>query len=198
MHLLLAVVATSALIRGESPKLGPLVLKRFLPFGAGVLVVPAMVAATYAHWGTLDKLFYDMFVLPRQLDDYYHGVQAPPRVLALTVIAAAAACTAGMLVAARRYRSATAAGVGAASALVLAWLKFGPGGFSTWDATLWARSLDAYGGVGPFAIGSAAIAAAAPQILSRRSTPRGVEIETVILVAIVLVLQFSCAPDLSS
>jgi hypothetical protein len=188
IHVLIAMVAIAALRRGEAPDLRRLCVRGGLPFGTGALVFPALVAGMYAYWGALDKLLYDMFVLPAWYQNYYVAVSPPPRALSYTVVAVGAACSAGMLVAGRRHLAAAVACGVSGIALLAAWLKLGPAGFATWSPDFWAGALDTFGGVQLFALSAAALVAAAPQILARRNDDAARN-TTAVLVATILFVQ---------
>ncbi len=187
-HVLIAMVALGALRRGEAPDLRRLCVRAGLPFGIGVLVFPTLVAGMYAYWGTLDKLLYDMFVLPAWYQNYYLAVAPPPRALSYAVVAVGASCTAGMLVAGRRHRAAAVAAVVSGIALLAAGRKLGPAGLGTWSPHFWAGALDTFSGLQLFVLSCAAVGAAAPGILARHGDDAA-RSATVLLVATILFMQ---------
>lgn len=183
MHALLAVVAAAGLRRGEAPDLRHLLGRVAPAFTAGVIVVPAIVAAAYAYWGSLDRLFFNMFVLPTQYRDYYSAVALPPRALSYAVVAVAAACTAGMLAASGRRLAALGAFAAAAPAALGAWSRAASGGF---PAEFWPKALDMFAGAHLVALGSAAVVAIAAVLWRRAGGDRAARTQAAVLVALVV------------
>jgi len=118
-HVLLALVALRFARRGSAREALGYALPRALPFGLGVAVFPAAVAGLYAGWGALGALAYQMFVFPSHLQNYALPVELPPpRSLALAAGLVAAVSGGLLLLRGARARGAALLFAGAA---LLAW-----------------------------------------------------------------------------
>lgn len=161
-HLLMLLIGIAIVSRGTAVPVAAVLKRRLLPLALGSAVAPCLTAMAYAHWHSLGKLVYDMFIFPQTLTNYYLAAALPALDLSEALAGIVLLISAGLVALRGRIGGAL---LFAGSALVLFFIggrQALPTLFSVAD---WDTTSNAFAGAESATISAAALAALFPAFL---------------------------------